>query len=102
MIPKRDLLRILALTDDEDLIADIEAHINRFAPAGIIATNDSLDLIEHYTRRHTRLLILDTDLLNEHMIQLIRIVRAINKHGKILLWLSQEKIPLCSEALASG
>lgn len=102
MIPAQEILRILALTDEVDLIADLEARINHFSPAEIISTTSYLDLIEHYTCRHTRLLILDTDLLNEKMIQLVRIVRAINSHGRILLWLSQEKIPLCSEALSFG
>lgn len=102
MIPAHDILRILALTDEDHLIADLEDRINQSSPAEIIVTTSYLDLIEHYSRRHARLLILDADLLDEKMIQLIRIVRSIKKNSSILLLLSREKIPLCSEALSLG
>lgn len=102
MVPTKETYRILALLDDVDLVSQIEERINRLSSIKIITSSDSLDLIEQYSCRHTRLVILDADLLNERVIQLVKVVRSIEKNSRILLLLSQEKIHLCSKVLSLG
>jgi len=102
VVPTKETYRILALLDDEELVAQIEESINRFSSIEIITSTDSLDLIDQYACRHTRLVILDADLLDERVIQLVKVVRSIEKNSRILLLLSQEKIHLCSKVLSLG
>jgi len=94
--------RILALTNEKELFSEIQEKIQDRTEIDIITCMDNLNLIEKFVSQHTELVILDIDLLNEKVIKLINILRAINKNLKIILMLSNDKMSICSLALSLG
>jgi len=95
-------IRILSLTQDRELISQIEAEINRHAPAEILVTDDGLELVEEQAVRRTSIIILDADLLADRLLRLITILRTVDSHCRIVLFLSADNLPLCEQALPLG
>jgi response regulator of citrate/malate metabolism len=94
--------QVLALTDEKELMIQIEDSINSHSSIQILVSSDYLDLVENYQRRHALLVILDVDLLNGRVLQLINVLRAMKKDCRILLMLSPDKMSLCSRAVSQG
>lgn len=94
--------KVLALTNEKELMAQIEDSIKSHSSIKISVSSDYLDLVENYQRRHAQLVILDVDLLNGRVVQLINVLRAMKKDCRILLMLSPDKMSLCSQAVSLG
>ncbi len=95
-------MRILALTNEKELIAQIEEEIKRHSPVEILVVSDGLELVEEQAIRRTSVILLDADLLQERLIRLATILRNIDSHCKIVLFLSSENLPLCEKVLPMG
>lgn len=95
-------IRILSLTDDRDLISRIEQEISRYEKVEILVVDDGLELVEEQAIRRTSVIILDADLLQDRLNRLITILRTVDSHCKIVLFLSSENLPLCEKALPLG
>lgn len=94
--------RVLALTTEKELFEQIQERFEEQTAIDIKTYIDNLNLIEKFISQHTELVVLDIDLLNETVIRLINILRTINKNLKIILILSSDKMPICSQALSLG
>ena len=94
--------RLLSLTDDRTLIAQLQQEINRHANIEILVADDGLQLVEEQAIRRTSIILLDADLLQERLLRLITILRTVDSHCKIVLLLSSENLPLCEQVLPLG
>ena len=95
-------MRIIALTDERELIAQIEEEINRHSPVEIIIADDGLQLVEEQAIRRTSLIILDADILQDRLVRLATILRTIDSHCKLVLFLASDNLPLCEKVLPFG
>lgn len=94
--------RILALTKEQELIKEIQQLLEECITIEVETCTDSLDFVDNYLNRYSKLIILDIDLLTEKTTKLIHIIRSVQKECKILLILSQKNMSYCSAALAMG
>jgi response regulator of citrate/malate metabolism len=94
--------RILALTKEKELMTEIQRLLDECITIQVETCTDSLDFVDNYLNRYSKLIILDIDLLSEKTTKLIHIIRSVQKDCKILLILSQENMSYCSEALSLG
>ncbi|MFQ6115413.1 MAG: response regulator [bacterium] len=94
--------RILALTEEIEMIEEVEQLLQDEIQVEIAVHGDTLDFLENLLERYTQLVILDLDILREKVTKLIHIIRSIHKDCKIILILSQEKMSICSTALSMG
>ena len=95
-------MRILALTNEKELIAQIEQEIKRHSPVEIIVAADGLELVEEQAIRRTSVILLDADLIQERVVRLATILRTVDSHCKIVLFLSSENLLLCEKVLPMG
>lgn len=66
-----------------------------------IFTN-SLDMVENLLVRYSDLAILDVDLLGNQVSNMIHVIHSIHRSTKIVLFLSADKMDLCTAALSLG
>ena len=95
-------MRILALTNEKELIAQIEEEINSHSSVEILVASDGLELVEEQAIRRTSVILLDADLIQERIVRLATILRTVDSHCKIVLFLSSENLPLCEKILPMG
>jgi response regulator of citrate/malate metabolism len=101
-LEKTRMKRVLALTNEDRIFAEVKNNINEFENIEIVTFPDSLNLIDNFVNNHTELIILDLDLLNGEVIKLMKILRAIKKNSQIILILTENKIKECSKAISMG
>lgn len=94
--------RVLALTPETELIADIRDTLKSQFPIEITACVDQLDFLENFQKKHSELVILDIDYLDKQTTKMMRILKNMGKDCEFILLLSEKKITICSEALSIG
>jgi len=95
-------VRILSLTEDRELISEIEDAINRHVQVEILVADDGLELVEEQAIRRTSVIILDADLVQQRLHRLITILRTVDHHCKLVLFLHAENLPVCEKVLPFG
>lgn len=96
------MLRVLALTPETELIADLRKVIGANYALEISAYLDELDFLESFQEIHSELVILDIDYLGKRTVKMMRILKNLRKDCIVILLVSEKKIALCSEALSLG
>jgi DNA-binding NtrC family response regulator len=94
--------QILVLSEDIDYFSDISNTIQVLDHVEIHTFNHSLELINYYLTNFAQLVILDLDVLQSETFEMIQILRSLHTNTKIVLFLSSENMPICSEALTFG
>ncbi len=97
-----DMERILALTEDTELIEEIRNRILEHHLIDVDSCSNSLDFLENFQKHHIQLAILDIDLLKGQIIKMIKFLRSIKRDCQIILILSKLNMVLCSRALSFG
>ncbi len=92
----------LITVDEAGVITQIEEEINRHDSVEILVAGDGLQLVEEQAIRRTSVILLDADLLQDRLLRLITILRTVDSHCKIVLFLSSENLPLCEKTLPLG
>ena len=93
---------VLALTDEDELMARIANLVGRLADVEIRAAHDSLRLVEAYLCRHARLVILDAGLARDQIVRLAHIVRQVEPDCPLLLFVSPDELVFCTRLLPLG
>ncbi|UCF64315.1 MAG: response regulator [bacterium] len=94
--------RILVLSEDNDYFSDISEAIQSLDHIEINTFSHSLELINFFLTNFAQLVILDLDVLRGETFEMIQILRSLHTKTKIVLFLSSENMPICSEALTFG
>lgn len=96
------MIRVIAFTKETKLFSDINKECKKQSEIECTLLSDLLDLFENFVKWHTQLVILDLDIIEGRTIQLVQVLRVINKNCKFLLILSPDKMEECSKALPHG
>ncbi len=99
---KNDMERVLVLSLEKEFFNSVQTNLSEYAPVEVKTFTNCLDLMEQFLARYTCLVILDIDLVQQNVIKLIRILRAIQRETKIILLLSRDNMSFCSAALSLG
>ena len=94
--------QILVLTEDQDYFSDITKAVQNLNHFEIHIFNHNLELINYFLTNYAQLVILDLDILKSETFEMIQILRSLHSDTKIVLFLSSENMPICSEALSFG
>jgi|GEM_PF-3316285 len=94
--------QILVLSEDIDYFSEISESIQNLDHVEIHTFSHSLELINYFMTNYAQLVILDLDVLQSETFEMIQILRSLHTNTKIVLFLSSENMPICSEALTFG
>ncbi len=94
--------RILTLSSDIQYFSEVKNSLKNKNELEISIFTNSLDMVENLLVRYSDLVILDVDLLGNQVSNMIQVIHSIHRNTKIVLFLSPDKMDLCTTALSFG
>jgi response regulator of citrate/malate metabolism len=94
--------KILVFSKDVELFLEVEESLKKNDKIEFLLFQHSLELVNHFLSYYASLVILDIDLLKNEILEMIQVLRNIHTNSRIILILSPENMPICSEALSLG
>ena len=94
--------QVLILAEDQNPFEQIAKDIQNLDHFEVHVFQNNLELINYFLTNYAQLVILDLDLLKGETFEMVQILRSLHPESKIVLFLSPENMPICSEALSLG